>query len=914
MVHETAFSTPAASRKSLGATLFERNTMLKTLKRKIALVAVAGLGFGLVSTVPAFAAPSAVRLDGTPGLIIRTDAAADLAVTLESSAAIADQTDITVTLKRNDIALGAVPAGLTIAWSTNAADRPGTAGADAAATQNSLTVDADDAVGAANVALATITFARTMAVGKYTIGVTVAGADEVTFTTYVSTVPTAMAWDATSYALDATDTKNSTLSLTDAGARPSYLLPGEAIDLAIAGGATGATKPVSALSFLDANTAGNTATSVTIGLTTTAATAGSYTFTATRASGLTGLAAAASSITVGEAPVASSAIALKTTTYTNSDTANTVADPQTNVADTVFDGTAGAQSDSKNSTNDVYDLVYVSTSSPALTFVGDSDANDLTTGKLRFIVSAHAGGAGNPYPNGVTAVTAADVAVADASGANNKSTAEYTVTSVSPVQGSGYRIAVKDGANVQGLQVEYQNPVPNSIARTTPTSTPILTVKGGKSTATATVKDQFGVALANVFVGAAITGRNAQSKNLISDANGVVTMEWTDAYVESTTNTATADVLTFTIVGQTPAGAPTAVNTATLTVNYAASVEVGTVTATGLFEELAAGDANVVYEQAVATDGTSALTIAPNVGTGNNDFQDQVQVTALVKDATIAAAVMQGVPVVFTGSDGVYFAAQANAPNASKVAVAGSTAVKTLTVYTSALGQAVAQARFTKTGTGTITMTAGGKTATISVTVATDDGFAHSIAITDATSAADAPATLTATVKDPFGNVVSGADVSFVATGGVFLNGLNAVNGTTDSNGQVVLQVAAGDKTKASSVTVKATVTETSLVGTLATDALVTTTTLAITAGVSNKTGTITFTAPTAGGTSTAVDAVKADVKAVSDTVATLSKAVTTIQSSVTELTTSFTAQIKSLSAAIAKISKAIAALSKKIK
>jgi len=59
MVHETAFSTPAASRKSLGATLFERNTMLKTLKRKIALVAVAGLGFGLVSTVPAFAAITA---------------------------------------------------------------------------------------------------------------------------------------------------------------------------------------------------------------------------------------------------------------------------------------------------------------------------------------------------------------------------------------------------------------------------------------------------------------------------------------------------------------------------------------------------------------------------------------------------------------------------------------------------------------------------------------------------------------------------------------------------------------------------------------------------------------------------------------------------------------------------------------
>ena len=56
MVHETAFSMPAVVRKSLAATLFERNTMLKTLKRKIALVAVAVLGFGLVSTVPAFAA------------------------------------------------------------------------------------------------------------------------------------------------------------------------------------------------------------------------------------------------------------------------------------------------------------------------------------------------------------------------------------------------------------------------------------------------------------------------------------------------------------------------------------------------------------------------------------------------------------------------------------------------------------------------------------------------------------------------------------------------------------------------------------------------------------------------------------------------------------------------------------------
>ncbi|NBO56161.1 MAG: hypothetical protein EBU84_16575, partial [Actinobacteria bacterium] len=44
---------------------FERNTMLKTLKRKIALVAVAGLGFGLVSTVPANAALTVAAIETT---------------------------------------------------------------------------------------------------------------------------------------------------------------------------------------------------------------------------------------------------------------------------------------------------------------------------------------------------------------------------------------------------------------------------------------------------------------------------------------------------------------------------------------------------------------------------------------------------------------------------------------------------------------------------------------------------------------------------------------------------------------------------------------------------------------------------------------------------------------------------------
>jgi len=59
MVHEKAFSMPTAARKSLAATLFERNTMLKTLKRKIAVVAVAALGAGGLSIATAPAANAA---------------------------------------------------------------------------------------------------------------------------------------------------------------------------------------------------------------------------------------------------------------------------------------------------------------------------------------------------------------------------------------------------------------------------------------------------------------------------------------------------------------------------------------------------------------------------------------------------------------------------------------------------------------------------------------------------------------------------------------------------------------------------------------------------------------------------------------------------------------------------------------
>jgi len=165
MVHETAFSTPAASRKSLGATLFERNTMLKTLKRKIALVAVAGLGFGLVSTVPAFAA--ALTATGGTGNTVRAAVAAQPLTTVTTGANVQADAD---TLSAQ-VLTG--PAGATITFTNitggNAADNH----ADQVATVGGAAVTITEAAAtnwsATNTSPTLTLVGQVSAVGVYTV-------------------------------------------------------------------------------------------------------------------------------------------------------------------------------------------------------------------------------------------------------------------------------------------------------------------------------------------------------------------------------------------------------------------------------------------------------------------------------------------------------------------------------------------------------------------------------------------------------------------------------------------------------------------------------------------------------------------------------------------------------------------------
>jgi hypothetical protein len=93
MVHEYSHTTPAVKGILSFTTFSERKHMLKTLKRKIALVAVAGLGAGLISVAPASATDAAT----TAANINLTQTDSTLAVSGDNAAARAGVQTIKIT-------------------------------------------------------------------------------------------------------------------------------------------------------------------------------------------------------------------------------------------------------------------------------------------------------------------------------------------------------------------------------------------------------------------------------------------------------------------------------------------------------------------------------------------------------------------------------------------------------------------------------------------------------------------------------------------------------------------------------------------------------------------------------------------------------------------------------------------------
>jgi hypothetical protein len=318
----------------------------------------------------------------------------------------------------------------------------------------------------------------------------------------------------------------------------------------------------------------------------------------------------------------------------------------------------------------------------------------------------------------------------------------FTVTPVWTSTIVGQTFEVADYTTGFGLTVTSATAAATTLSVFAPASS-YRAVTGSSQSFTIKAVDQFGLVISNVAVSATIAGRNS-TVNVASciTVAGYCSLTYTDA---STSTTSMVDTLTF-------AGAASG-TTATVTYSTLAGLGVSTVLAT--------------TSQTSATTGADNTTITPfAIAAGSDGVEAGTQtVTITVKD--VNGIGIAGVPVSVT------------------VAGTGAAVLSTSkTVYTSALGVATASVYAWIAPTyGTnyvVTATAGG----VSDTVNTYWGQANADH-TRTFTATNSGRVITVVAKDRFGNPVYGASFTarITAGDGFFGTGTNVATGTTDATG-----------------------------------------------------------------------------------------------------------------------------------
>jgi hypothetical protein len=278
----------------------------------------------------------------------------------------------------------------------------------------------------------------------------------------------------------------------------------------------------------------------------------------------------------------------------------------------------------------------------------------------------------------------------------------------------------------------------------------ILSATGAKTTVLVECVDNFGAGKANVVLTPAITGRNSAIvlPTLVTDAAGEASFSFTDA---STSTTSLTDSVA--VTGCTTTGT-------LLTVKYSSAAGFGVSTVKLTSDNMTtAGTANAVVAPQPITVGAAGPT------DGARD------ITATVKD--VNAAAIAGVPVTFS--------------------VTGSGAAitsTTQTVYTDSTGVATASVYGWIAGTYTITATAG----TVSGT--TTETFASQTAGNERVISASATGNIvTGKAVDRFGNPVSGVTLyATVTTGDAYFgnSGLKTASTPTLADGTATFVVTGG--------------------------------------------------------------------------------------------------------------------------
>ena len=744
----------------------------KTLRKRIALVAVAALGFGLISTVPSNATavangddPTQIKLNSftntTTTFAARVNNEISIAVTATGSAAspgankllgmtiAASITEQPTSSAKYAILTAADPTGsfdyaaAGLSWDDNQAlaGITDTQTATRPAQLNYNTLSDVAWAGGASVPVGTVTFTPSH-VGTYKVvvwnetatvnaDIAAAGTAEdgaaaslggvdpyITFTVIVSAGVSTIALTP----VNATSVEEGAygslvkITITDAAGNAAALASGESISIDPSGSglvaytAAGVTGSPSAASGATAGGAWSLAASDFVGgvayVNITDADAETVSLVASLSSNSSVQASTALTFAAKAATAATVAPKALTTGWVSTGSA-AFAVPQ--VASVTFAVSAGS-----GQTTVRYPVTV-------------NDVSGKVTGKTGGIYDAAVAPLGTlTIAASFTALTSQNFTVGGTIATSGANTAEHTFT----VAAKDVSAAAINPANTDTIAFS------NSSLRVSPAGTVSQTV---------TVTDQFGDALPNATVTLSWAGRNTSTastqKSGLTDADGKITLSYTDTALS--TATATADTVTATAVF----GGTTSSSTATVTW-ITTTVGTVTLTSTGDTDTVAGTTKTDISAGAAGATGTSATA------------------SALVKDAN--GVIIVGTPVTFvvTGLVG----AEVHTTNA--------------TVYTDSTGTAVANISSYAAGKATVTATAGTITAT-------DDVYFSQQTVTEARTIAATVSgnNVIATVKDRYGNTIEGVTVNATRVGtGFFGTGASTATGTTDKNGVIEFQ------------------------------------------------------------------------------------------------------------------------------
>ena len=349
-----------------------------------------------------------------------------------------------------------------------------------------------------------------------------------------------------------------------------------------------------------------------------------------------------------------------------------------------------------------------------------------------------------------------DIAYIGAANATTATTIEgtFSVTLTPTATSQGFNATTANGtALVSGVTTAASATSDGSV---TVSPSAALSIKtGGSITYNVTVKDKFARAIPNIQVAMATTGRNANqtviNPTAVTGSTGIATFTLTDAPAAGTTSL--TDSIVFTATGtDATQKASTAV-----TINWSATGPVvGTVTILG-------------GNNATTTGVADATATIKDIAAGNGTQTGASAFVATVKDAS--GNLLAGVPVTFT--------------------VSGTTAAvtsTTQTVYTSATGTASGSVYAWVAGDYTVTATAAGVAGTAVLTAAQQTNTEAR-----AISATVSGTIITAKVVDRFGNNVPSVTVYATKTGvGYFGAGVTSTSAVTNTAGIAEFVIAGG--------------------------------------------------------------------------------------------------------------------------